>query len=120
MNAIDELSGFVSSKLQVIYAIVSIIKLETRLAGLSILPLLVNLCVLLIVLMSTWALIMLVLGYAFYLYFANLLFSLLAICLINCLMLIVLIRYLAFNLKNMSFEKTRELIAQQGAFDDSK
>lgn len=120
MNAIDELSGFVSSKLQVIYAIFSIIKLETRLAGLSVLPLLVNLCLLLIILMTTWASIMLVLGYCFYLYFANLLFSLLVICLINFVILMGLIRYLAFNLKNMSFAKTRELIAQQGASHDVK
>lgn len=110
MKIIEEIEGLVSSKLAVMKTMMSIIKLETRLAGLSIFPLLLNVCMLLIVLMTLWASTMTLLGYFLIVTFDNPMLAIGSIVLLNLAIILGLSKYLAFNLKQMSFEKTREYI----------
>ncbi|KTD26843.1 hypothetical protein [Legionella israelensis] len=111
MKAIDELTGLVSSKLEVFKAIFSLIKLEIRLAGLSVFPLLLNLCLLIVILLSTWISIMVLGGYVLEKLFDSIFLALVSVCGLNILFFIILLRYLKFNLKKMSFEKTRQILA---------
>ena len=110
MKIIEEVVGLVSSKLDVLKTMISIIKLETRLAGLSVYPLLLNILMLLIVVMALWLLILLLLGYFVVLVSNNVIMAMMLTILFNVAVCLGLLKYLAFNLKKMSFEKTREFI----------
>ncbi|MDI1352881.1 MAG: hypothetical protein PSV35_08995 [bacterium] len=107
MKLLEHLEGFISGKFHVAKTLLSLIKLEARLAGLSVFPLLLNLCLLFIVLMSVWFTTMLMLGYCFMLWIESPLAALFMVLALNLILLLMLIKYLTFNLKNMSFEKTR-------------
>lgn len=112
MKLFEEIEGLFSSQIMVIKSMFSIIKLEAKLAGLSVFPLLVNVCMLLIVLMTTWLFTMTIVGYFALLVFDNLLYTLLFVLFLNALVFIGLLKYLAFNLRNMSFEKTRAFMSK--------
>ena len=107
MAVLEQIEDLVSTKLAIIKTIFSIIKLETRLAGLSIFPLLMNICLFLIVLMGVWILLSLLAGYGILIIFQNVLISLLSVLFVNLIVLLILVKYLNYNLRNMSFEKTR-------------
>lgn len=113
MSLFEEIEGLVSAQLDVVKTAVSILKLETRLAGLSVYPLLLNLCLLLIGLMSAWTTSMVALGYILTMMIPNILICILLVLLLHVGIVFGLIRYLSFNLKNMSFEKTRQFIASK-------
>ncbi len=113
MNPFEHLEGLVSGKLSIIKMVVDIAKLEARLAGLSIYPLLLTLCLLLIVLMSTWLAAMLLVGYGIKLALHNSIWAISSVLLINMSVLILLLNYLLFNLKKMSFEKTRAYFSEK-------
>ena len=120
MNIFDEIEGLVSSKISIIKTTLSIIKLETRLAGLSIYPLLLNICMLLIVLMTIWSSTMILLGHFALLAFDNTILAISSILLLNVGLLLGLMKYLMFNLQNMSFEKTRAYISSKESDDDKQ
>jgi len=106
MKPLDALEGLVSSKLEIFNSVLSLMKLEARLAGLSVLPLLLNLVLLIVALATVWLSAMLLLGYGL----ASMLNSIAAISFIlvlNMVLLGLLIHYLTFNLNSMSFKKTR-------------
>ncbi|MBP6918508.1 MAG: hypothetical protein KBB94_06300 [Legionellaceae bacterium] len=113
MSLFVEIESLVSAQLEVVKTAISILKLETRLAGLSVYPLLLTLCLLLIGLMGVWTCAMLALGYILVMVVPNTLLCILALLLLNTGIVFGLLRYLLFNLKNMSFEKTRQYIANQ-------
>ncbi len=110
MKIIEEIAGLVSGKLDVFKTIVSIIRLETRLAGLSVYPLLLNVCMLLIVLMAMWLSTLLLVGYLALLTFDSTIAAIIFILLLNGGLFLGLLKYLTFNLKKMSFEKTRKYV----------
>ena len=112
MSLFAEIESLVSAQMDVVKTAVSILKLETRLAGLSVYPLLLTLCLLLIGLMGVWTCAMLALGYVLALVVPNTLLCILALLVLNTGIVFGLLRYLLFNLRNMSFEKTRQYIAQ--------
>lgn len=116
MSFFLEIENLVSAKLEVVKTAVSIFKLETKLAGLSIYPLLLNLCCLLIGLMGIWTSSMLAIGYILELWVHNLLLCILAVLLLNTFLVFGLLKYLSFNLKNMSFEKTRQYLAKKESY----
>lgn len=117
MSLFVEIESLVSAQLDVVKTAVSILKLETKLAGLSVYPLLLNLCLLLIGLMGAWTTSMVALGYILTMMIPNILVCILLVLLLNVGIVFGLIRYLSFNLKNMSFEKTRQFIASQENHD---
>lgn len=112
MSLFSEIESLVSAQIDVVKTAVSILRLETRLAGLSVYPLLLTLCFLLIGLMGVWTCAMLALGYILAMVVPNTLLCILALLVLNTGIVFGLLRYLFFNLKNMSFEKTRQYIAQ--------
>ena len=107
MKLFEQIDGFASDCLSVIKTVVAIFKLEAKLARLSIFPLLLNLCSLLIIAITVWLSSMFILGYYSLLTFNSIIIAAAIILLINLLILILLIQYLKFNLRNLSFEKTR-------------
>ena len=110
MRFIEEIEGLVSSKFAEIKAFISMAKLEAVLAALSVFPLLISLCLILVVLMTTWLSAMLLIGGLIIWLNGNVLFALAFIIFSNIIILGVLFRYLWFNLKNMSFEATRHYL----------
>jgi hypothetical protein len=119
MGIFDALEGLVSGKINILKTVMVIMKLEARLAGLSIFPLLMNLCMLFGVLITVWLSTMVLMGYFLMLALNNMMYTLLIIWIINLCLLIGLIKYLRFNLKNMSFEKTRDFFSKnEGDFHE--
>ncbi|MGC1182973.1 hypothetical protein [Legionella sp.] len=112
MEVLKQVEELVSAKISVIKAVLTLIQPEAQLAGLSVFPLLLNLCMLLIVLMTFWLLTSLFIGYGILLISNNFPLSLILVLLFNLIALWGLIKYLAFNIKNMSFEKTRSYFLQ--------
>lgn len=110
MKLLEETQGLVSSKITILKAITRVIKLETKLAGLSIFPLLLTVCLLLVVLMSLWFTSMLLVGYFILMSLQSLMLTLIALVVLNGLFLGLIVNSLVSNLKKMSFEKTRELL----------
>ncbi|KGP62663.1 hypothetical protein EP47_10580 [Legionella norrlandica] len=113
MNIIEELEGLISSKLGVIKTIIIIFRLEAKLFGLSIYPLLLNLVMILVVLMTIWLSAMLFLGYSMMLVCDNPLYVLGFVLVFNLMLMFGLFKYMQFNLKNMSFEKTRDYFSNK-------
>lgn len=112
MKIIEELEGYVSNKIGIVSTLLSLFKLEARLAGLSIYPLLINLCMLLITLLTTWCTVMLLVGYFVYIYFGTLVLGLALVFMLNLILIACLLKYLTYNLKSMSFMKTRKYFSQ--------
>lgn len=120
MGLKDDLEGFVSTKLSIIKTILSIVKIETRLAGLSVFPLIVSLCLLLIVISTTWLLTISLLGYWISLHSGSVFLAFLVLILLHAIIFLGLVKYLIFNIKNMSFEKTRAIFSNKESQNDDK
>lgn len=120
MEALKQVEELVSTRIHLVKTIFSVMRLEARLAGLSVFPLVLNICLLLIVLMTFWIGISLLLGYEFFVISNNFLLSLVLVVLFNLGVLLGLAKYLTFNLKNMSFEKTRSYFSQNKSMDDEQ
>ncbi|KTC64795.1 hypothetical protein Lade_2089 [Legionella adelaidensis] len=112
MKPIEDIEGLLSGNLGVMKALFSLIKLEARLAGLSIAPLLISLVMLLIVIATIWATAMLMLGLGFYYLFNNALAASGLTLLVNIIILAILSKVIFTNIKHMSFEKTRNFFSQ--------
>lgn len=108
MEALKQIEAFFAAKISIIKTLCSIIILEARLAGLSVFPLLLNICMLFVVLITVWLTTMCLVGYFVFFASDNLLLSIFLILLFNLGLLLGLIKYLSFNLKSLSFQKTRE------------
>ncbi|MGQ3892116.1 hypothetical protein [Legionella sp. CNM-4043-24] len=120
MSVLDDLDGYVTGRLAVLKTIIALVRLESRLAGLSIFPLLLTICLLLVVMMSLWASSMLLLGYSIMQFSHSLLLSVLCVTVFNLLTVLALAKYLLFNLQQMSFEKTRQLLLQRAGGVDGQ
>lgn len=120
MEALKQVEELVSTRIHLVKTIFSVMRLEAQLAGLSVFPLVLNICLLLIVLMTFWIGISLLLGYEFFVISNNFLLSLVLVVLFNLGVLLGLAKYLTFNLKNMSFEKTRSYFSQNKSMADEQ
>ena len=120
MNLIEHLDGLLSGQLTIIKMVFSIAKLEARLAGLSIFPLFLTMVLLLTILMSTWLGVMLLLGLTFALLIDNFIAIIALVLFVNVGFFILLLSYLSFNLKKMSFERTRAYFSDRERHDKQK
>ena len=111
MEALKQAEALISAKLSVIKTMFSVFRLEAKLAGLSVFPLVLNVCMLFVVLITLWLSTMLLAGYFVLLKTHNIPVSLGLVLLLNLLLLLGLLKYLSINLKNMSFVKTREYLS---------
>ena len=120
MEILEEIKGLISSKIGVIKTVFAIIKLETRLAGLSVYPLLLNVCMLFVVLMLLCFSCLLWLGYFIIFMVGNIHIAIGSIIFVNVVLLVGLFKYLMFNLQKMSFEKTRAFISKKESDHDEQ
>lgn len=107
MQILEDIEGLVSNRIEVFKTILTIVKLETRLAGLSIYPLIFNIAMILVVLMTVWSSVMILMGHSLMYWYSSFMLGVLGVLSLNLLIAWGLFKYLTFNLKNMSFEKTR-------------
>lgn len=123
MGVLDELEGLIVNKWGSIKTLMSMTKLEVRLARLSLFPLVINVCMLLIVLMIIWMSAMAMLGYGVWLTYHSIMAAFGSVLLFNLVLLSLLRRYLLFNIRKMSFEQTRKyfgLISTLSEYDGTE
>lgn len=120
MSLFEDIEGFVSGQLSTIKSLIALIALETRLARLSILPLLLTLGVIVVILLTLWTTSMLLIASFIFNITQSISQSIAAILALNLILLFGLLKYLAFNLKNMSFVKTRSFFKQQENDEDER
>lgn len=113
MSLFEDIEGFVSGQLSTIKSLIALIALETRLAKLSIIPLLLTLGVLVVILLTLWTTSMLLTASFIFNFTQSISESIASILALNLILLFGLLKYLTFNLKNMSFVKTRSFFKQQ-------
>lgn len=113
IKVLEHLEGYISGHLKIAKTVLSLIKCETKLAGQSIFPLLLNTCMILVVLMSVWSLIMILAGYYLIVLLGNFALSCSFILASNILIVFILMKYLNYNLKNMSFVNTRAFFSKK-------
>lgn len=113
MEALKQLEALVAAKISVIKTAWSLMRLEAKLAGLSVFPLLLNICMLFVVLITLWLTAMFLVGYLAFWASNRFLLSISLVLLLNIGFLLGLLKYLSFNLKCMSFPKTREYFSEK-------
>jgi hypothetical protein len=107
MTFLENLEGLLSSKLEIAKSFWTLIKLESKLAGLSIFPLLINLAILIGLCFTGLLSLFLLIGYGVFWATQNYLISILSIIIINGVFLFFVAKLLSIYIKRMSFEKTR-------------
>jgi hypothetical protein len=107
MKIFEEVETYISGQFNSIKMLLTLIKLEAKLAGLTIVPLLINICMLFVILITFWLSAMMLLGYFILMTSNNFWIAIGVIITLNLLILGALLKYLTFNLKAMSFQKTR-------------
>ncbi|RUR12209.1 hypothetical protein [Legionella sp. km772] len=120
MKLLEELDGYISSQFSSLRTLFSLIKLEAKLAGLTVFPLVINLFMLFVILISFWFSLMSLMAYLIFIYAQSFWIALGAVTLLNLIILLGLLRYLAFNLKSMSFERTRYYFNSQESNEHEK
>ncbi len=114
IETIEELQRLILNKWGVFTSLCSLINLEAKLARLSLLPLMITLLILIGALVSLWLLLTTLLTYCFWLVFQSVGFALFLTIIIHILILVILIKFLIFNLANISFVKTRAYFTTRG------
>ncbi len=112
MRFITEMEGLVTQQLNVIKTGLSLTRMEAKLAVMSIYPLIITICMLMVILMGSWISIMGLIGYGLFRAFNDPLMALSGVLLMNALLLGFLLIYLSYTLKNMSFMKTRAYLSR--------
>ncbi len=107
MNVFEQIEGFFTGQFNALKLLYTLLKLETKLARMSIIPMIVSVFLLLIVLFTLWTSIMVLFGYYVFYLTHSILLSIVSICGLNFIMVLGLVKYLSFNIRAMSFEKTR-------------
>lgn len=115
MELFSSIQRFIASEIQFAKTFFLLIKLEAKLAGLSIVPLLLTLCLLFIILLTGWLTAMVLLGVAVVVLKGSLFTALFLILTLHLALLAILIFYLKTNFKKVSFEKTREVLRGSAA-----
>lgn len=110
MRLLKEIEGFISNQCHALSILFSIINLEITLAKLSIYPLLITVLMFGIVLISFWLTTSALLGYGIFWMTDNVFMALGGMLFCQGIALVFLIKYLRFNVKNMSFERTRRYL----------
>lgn len=108
MKFIEHLEGLVSSKIEVAKGVWTLFKLETKLVGLSILPLIVCLGLLVAILITCWLAVMILIGYLV-VYFTGgfILSGIISVILLNIVLFLITTKYISVCLYRMSFARTR-------------
>jgi hypothetical protein len=112
MNFFEHLQGLFSSRIDIAKGIWTLIKLEARLAGLAIFPLLINIGLLIALILTTWSAVLLLVGYFITLAFnGSVLLGMISVLILNSITLLLVFKRLSTSIRDMSFEKTRACLA---------
>ena len=109
----EHLEGLISGNVTLVKTYLSLIRLETRLAGLSVFPLILTVCMLMVLLTAVWLSSMALLTYSCAILLDSLLMAFFLVLFLNLVLLLIVTKYLMFTLRNMSFEKTRAFLFQK-------
>ena len=110
MSMFSEIESFFTSKCKEVKLFLSLLKLEAKLAGLSVFPLLLNLSLLFVVLITVWITAMLLIGYAVVSLYHNMWWAISSVLGLDLILCAVLIKCVLFHLKNLSFVNTRQYL----------
>jgi hypothetical protein len=111
MKFINHLEGLLVSKYTIAKALLTLFKLEAKLAGLNIAPLLISIGAITALCFSGWLLLVMLIAYPIML-LLNPFVALFIIFALNVLALGFAVKSLMLCVKQMSFEKTRALLTQ--------
>jgi hypothetical protein len=118
MKLKEQFEGLFVDGYSIVKTLMSILKIEIKLARLSVYPLLINLVLLLVILLSLWFLMMVSVGYLLMGYLESLGLVLLSVITLQLILLFCILQYLKYNLKNISFEKTCAYFSNEGVKTD--
>lgn len=113
IKVLEHLEGYVSEYLNLYKTFLALIKCEARLAGQSIYPLILTICMLFVILVSVWFSTMILSGYYLFIVLGSFALSCSLILAVNVILLLILMKYLSVNLINMSFVNTREFFSNK-------
>ncbi|MCE3046102.1 hypothetical protein [Legionella sp. 16cNR16C] len=107
-NLFESITGLVSSKLESYKLLAKVFQLETRLAAMGVLPLIIHTVMFLIISMTLWLLVMSLVAYGLFYLLGSIALALLLVVVINLGIMYTIYRLALSNIRKMSFEKTRE------------
>ncbi|WP_133141078.1 hypothetical protein [Legionella quateirensis] len=109
----EHLEGYISEYLNLYKTFLALLKCEARLAGQSIYPLVLTICMIFVILLSVWFSTMILSGYYLFRVLGSFALTCSLILVVNVIILFVLMKYLSIHLKNMSFVNTREFFSNK-------
>ncbi len=120
MNILEEVEGLISSKTKSMKLFISLLILETSLARLSIIPLIFTMVTMFVIVFTTWLATMMLWGYLMFTLTSSLIMATVSVVLLNLILLYFLHQLMKYNLKNMSFEKTRAYFSDKGCNEENE
>jgi|GEM_PF-2280044 len=123
MKFIEHLDGLISSKINSVKGLWTLFKLEAKLAGLTVLPVLISVALLSALAITMWLTTMVFLGCLLHIYGTSLLASIGFVLVLNCCLLLLVGNFLKRGINKMSFSKTRSCLRasnNQGDNDESR
>lgn len=120
MNVIEHLQGLVISRIKFFKSILTLFQLEAKLAGMTLLPLLLTLGISIVLLLVMVMVIFAIGGYVIWLYTESPMIALSSLFLINVLLLFYLSRRMKTLFTQLSFEKTRRVLQNTEKKDDDE
>lgn len=118
MNLIEDIFGFVFNKTAIVKNILRLVKLEAKLAGMSVIPLLIKLFLFFVVLLGTWLTAMFFLGYGIFQLYNSILIATLSVLTLNFILISLLLKGILTNIKHMSFTETRKLLMSKDGLSE--
>jgi hypothetical protein len=110
MKVVEELEGLVSSKWEIFKSIISLIKLEARLASISAAHVLVGILFLFIIVITTWLMLMALIGYGIFVLYPSPALAITSTLLINLVIVGVVLKHVLDCANSMTFEKSRRFL----------
>ncbi|MBA3536124.1 MAG: hypothetical protein H0T84_05875 [Tatlockia sp.] len=120
MNFIKHLESFVSSKLEITKDIFKLSLLEAKLAAMNITPLLLNLTLLSVFLLTLWLTLMVFLGELVLMFTKEPLIAIGTVLIIHLILIVFLARDVKTRLQQMSFSRTRDCLREPSERNDSE
>lgn len=115
MKLTGHFAGLISSRFAVVRDLFSLIMLEARLAGASLMPLLILLCIFFVLFMSFWLILIGLISYIFWILLGDILLVINIIFLLNLLLLFVILKSIKIRANRISFAKTREVLTNSNS-----
>ena len=113
MSILTLFTDLVSKQMQSMRLCLKLARMEAQLARMTIFPLILNLCMIVLCVISLWCSMMGIVGYGLLLTLHNLMLAMGCVCLFNVLLFCLAMKWLSININRMSFEKTRQYLTSK-------